>query len=60
MSKFIGQRLQVTRFIMVLSSMAQLFVLWAVRGARSVSDVYFIPGCLLLALVPSLAAGDAT
>lgn len=54
MSTPIVQGLQVTRLIMVLSSMAPLFVLWAVRGSPSVPDVYFIPSCLLLAFVPTL------
>lgn len=54
MSTRIGQGLQVTRLIMVLSSMAPLFVLWAVRGSPSLPDIYLIPGCLLLAFLPSL------
>ena len=49
--------LQVLRFIMVLSSMAPLFVLWAVRGSGTVPDIYFIPGCLVLAVVPTVILG---
>ena len=33
--------------------MAPLFLLWAIRGSNSVPDTYFIPGCLLLATVPT-------
>lgn len=47
------ESLQVVRLIMVLSSMAPLFVLWAVRGSGLVSDKYFIPGCLAFAVVPT-------
>jgi hypothetical protein len=49
----VSEGLQVTRLIMVLSSMAPLFVLWAVRGSPSVADKYFIPACLLLAIAPT-------
>lgn len=45
--------LQVLRLIMVLSSMAPLFVLWAVRGSGLVPDRYFVPGCLVLAVLPT-------
>jgi hypothetical protein len=55
MSKMpIREGLQVTRLIMVLSSMSPLFILWAVRGSPSVADQYFIPTCLLIAVVPTL------
>ena len=50
----IKEGLQVTRLIMVLSSMAPLFLLWAVRGSPTMRDRYFIPACLLLAIVPTL------
>lgn len=45
--------LQVLRLIMVLSSMAPLFVLWAVRGSGPVPDEYFVPGCLFFAIAPT-------
>lgn len=38
---------------MVLSSMAPLFVLWAIRGSGPVPDLYFIPTCLFLAIAPT-------
>jgi hypothetical protein len=46
--------LQLLRLVMVLSSMAPLFVLWAVRGSGPVPDKYFIPSCLFFAVVPTL------
>jgi hypothetical protein len=49
--------LQVLRLIMVLSSMAPLFLLWAVRGSGPVPDKYFVPGCLLLAVAPTIVLG---
>ena len=45
--------LQVLRLVMVLSSMAPLFLLWAVRGSGPVPDEYFIPGCLFFAMAPT-------
>lgn len=47
--------LQMLRLVMVLSSMAPLFLLWAVRGSGSVPDEYFIPGCLFFATAPTFA-----
>jgi hypothetical protein len=46
--------LQVLRLIMVLSSMAPLFVLWAVRGTGPVPDRYFLPVCIGMAVLPTL------
>jgi len=42
-----------TRLIMVLSSMAPLFLLWAVGGSQTLQDLYFIPACLFLAIAPT-------
>lgn len=50
----IAEGLQITRLIMVLSSMAPLFILWSVRGSPSVPDKYFIPSCTFLAVAPTL------
>ena len=50
----IKEGMQITRLLMVLSSMSPLFILWAVRGSPTVPDQYFIPICLLFALVPTL------
>lgn len=48
---------QFLRLVMVLSSMAPLFVLWAVRGSGPVPDCWFLPVCLTLAIVPTLILG---
>jgi hypothetical protein len=50
----IKEGLQGTRLIMVLSSMAPLFILWAIRGTKSLDDEVFVPICLLLASCPTL------
>ncbi|MDR1190241.1 MAG: hypothetical protein LBK60_01075 [Verrucomicrobiales bacterium] len=52
-SKTPKEGLQILRLIMVLSSMAPLFMLWAIRGSGPVPDKYFIPACLSLAFVPT-------
>ena len=41
------------RLVMVLSSLAPLFILWAIRGNHLVPDSYFIGACVFLALLPS-------
>src|SRR4051794_6712330 len=46
--------LPVARLLMVVSSLAPLFLLWAIRGAESVSDAYWIASCLSLAIIPNL------
>ncbi len=45
--------LQAARLLMVLSSMAPLFILWAIRGNSLISDPYFIAFCGLMAVVPN-------
>ena len=46
--------LRVLRIILVLSSLAPLFLLWAIRGVALLPDLYFVPGCSFLAIVPTL------
>ena len=46
--------LNLLRFILVLSSISPLFVLWAVKGIALLPDVYFVPCCLILAIIPTL------
>lgn len=48
------ESLQVTRLIMVFSSMAPLFVLWALRGSPIVSDAFFTPICIAFSVLPTL------
>ena len=43
-----------TRLVMVISSMAPLFILWALRGSLIVPDRYFLPACIGLAILPTL------
>jgi hypothetical protein len=40
---------------MVVSSLAPLFLLWAIRGAPPISDCYWTTTCLVFAIVPNLA-----
>jgi hypothetical protein len=46
--------LPLVRFSMVLSSLAPLFVLWAIRGMRLVPDMWLVPACAALVVVPNL------
>lgn len=50
----IKEGFQFTRLMMVLSSMAPLFLLWAVRGSKYAPGLNFILGCLCFATVPTL------
>ena len=42
------------RVMMVLSSFSPLFILWALRGNKEVSDLYLIPTCALFVIIPNL------
>ena len=42
------------RFLLVLSSLAPLFLLWAIKGVRLIPDYYFISVSLALAILPTL------
>ncbi|TBZ72476.1 hypothetical protein [Rhizobium leguminosarum] len=53
-NKIAGEGLEITRFILVWSSLSPVFVLWAIRGVAAISDLYWIPVCLVLFLLPSL------
>jgi hypothetical protein len=46
--------LRMARFLMVIGSLAPLFILWAIRGARVVPDNWWIGLCLLCVIVPNL------
>ncbi len=45
--------LPVARLLMVLSSLAPLFILWAIRGNKIIPDTYFIGICMLMAIIPT-------
>lgn len=48
------QGLRFARFMMVLGSFAPLFLLWAIRGNHLVPRIYFVSGCLAMAVLPNL------
>lgn len=43
------------RFLMVLSSLSPLFVLWAIRGNDLIRDRWFVSICAALAILPTVA-----
>lgn len=47
------QGLKPARLIMVLSGLSPLFILWAVRGTSLFPDMWFIPVCVLIAIIPT-------
>ena len=47
------ESLKIARFMMVLSSISPLFVLWATRGNTLLPDQYFISFCALMVAVPN-------
>ena len=46
--------LKTARFLMVLSSISPLFILWGIRGNRLVPDKYFIGICAVMVIAPNL------
>ena len=48
-----AEGLKLARFIMVLSSMSPLFILWGIRGTNLIPSLYFITGCLAMAILPT-------
>jgi hypothetical protein len=46
--------LPIARLLMVISSLAPLFLLWAIRGAPPIPDRYWIAICIFLAIIPNL------
>lgn len=55
MAERVNRGLPVARLLMVVSSLAPLFLLWAIRGAPPVPDCYWIGGCLAFAVLPTAA-----
>ena len=41
------------RLVLVASSLSPLFVLWGIRGTSSVSDLYWVPFCCFMFIVPN-------
>lgn len=56
MSKIKSQNegLKAARFLMVLSSISPLFILWAIRGNSLIPDWYFVGGCALMVIFPNM------
>ena len=52
--KEIGEGLSLARLLMVLSSLAPLFVLMAIRGNSLIPEGYFTGACVSLATLPSV------
>jgi hypothetical protein len=48
-----SEGLKAARLLMVLSSIAPLFILWAIRGNSLVPDRWFIGFCALMVVVPN-------
>src|SRR6266487_3375410 len=48
-----SEGLKLARFLMVLSSVSPLFVLWALRGSRVVEDRWLVTVCLLFIVIPN-------
>jgi uncharacterized membrane protein YozB (DUF420 family) len=46
--------LPIARLLMVISSLAPLWLIWAIRGAPPIPEPYWIATCLGLAIVPNL------
>lgn len=46
--------LELTRFILVWSSLSPVFILWAVRGVDAIDDKYWLPVCGFLFLLPTV------
>ena len=45
--------LELTRFILVWSSLSPVFLLWAIRGVDEIQDRYWVPICMVLFLLPT-------
>ncbi|MEQ9345662.1 MAG: hypothetical protein RIG26_04380 [Thalassospira sp.] len=53
-SQKIDEGLELTRFILVWSSLSPVFVLWAIRGVDAIQDQVWVPICIGLFLLPTL------
>ncbi len=45
--------LKAARLLMVLSSISPLFILWAIRGNKLISDCYLLAFCAVMVVVPN-------
>jgi hypothetical protein len=46
--------LRTARFVLVLSSLSPLFILWAIRGSEAVDDAWWISFCAAAVIIPNL------
>jgi hypothetical protein len=49
-----AEGLKTARLLMVLSSMSPLFILWAIRGTKIVSDTYLLVFCAAMVVLPNV------
>ncbi len=49
-----SEGLKAARLLMVLSSISPLFLLWAIRGNKLVSDRYLLPFCAAMLIIPNV------
>jgi hypothetical protein len=49
-----SEGLKIARLMMVLSGMSPLFVLWAIRGSKLLSDRSMVGFCALMVIIPNL------
>ncbi len=48
-----SEGLPFVRLAMIISSLAPLFLLWAVRGIEPVPDRWLVPTCIALIVIPN-------
>ena len=48
-----NEGMKAARLLMVLSSISPLSILWAIRGIKLIPDIYFLPFCALMVIVPN-------
>ncbi len=49
-----SEGLKIARLLMVISSIAPLFILWGIRGTSLIPDRWFIGFCVMMVVVPNL------
>ncbi len=49
-----SEGLKIARFLMVLSSISPLFVLWAIRGNKLLDDYFLFALCAFMVIVPNV------
>lgn len=57
MTKKPREGLELTRLLMVLSSISPLFILWAIRGSQAIPDCYLWSFCAVMVIFPNAVLG---